>query len=105
MTVFNVLSEHAPTEEEGDPAFKQKGGRSKFGNALAMAEYLAIPAENAIPASEEIPAEISVLAEPEPSPCMDSTDLTKSLSGLKNRDYWFRNHRSLLFAVSLGSRM
>ena len=65
VTVFNVLSEHAPTEEEGDPSFLNKRVVGvNLGTRGAMAEYLAIPAENAIPASEEIPAEISVLAEP-----------------------------------------
>lgn len=65
VTVFNVLSEHAPTEDEGDPSFLNKRVVGvNLGTRGAMAEYLAIPAENAIPASEEIPAEISVLAEP-----------------------------------------
>ena len=65
VTVFNVLSEHAPTIEEGDPSFLNKRVVGvNLGTRGAMAEYLAIPAENAIPASEEIPAEISVLAEP-----------------------------------------
>ena len=65
VTVFNVLSEHAPTEEEGDPSFLNKRVVGvNLGTRGAMAEYLAIPAENAIPASEDIPAEISVLAEP-----------------------------------------
>ena len=65
VTVFNVLSEHAPTEEEGDPSFLNKRVVGvNLGTRGAMAEYLAIPAENAIPASEEIPSEISVLAEP-----------------------------------------
>ena len=65
VTVFNVLSEYAPTIEEGDPSFLNKRVVGvNLGTRGAMAEYLAIPAENAIPASEEIPAEISVLAEP-----------------------------------------
>ena len=65
VTVFNVLSEHAPTEEEGDPSFLNKRVVGvNLGIRGAMAEYMAIPAENAIPASEEIPPEVSVLAEP-----------------------------------------
>ena len=65
VTVFNVLSEYAPTVEEGDPSFLNKRVVGvNLGTRGAMAEYLAIPAENAIPASEEIPPEISVLAEP-----------------------------------------
>ena len=65
VTVFNVLSEHAPTEEEGDPSFLNKRVVGvNLGTRGAMAEYLAIPSANAIPASEEIAAEVSVLAEP-----------------------------------------
>ena len=65
VTVFNVLSEHAPTPEEGDPSFLNKRVVGvNLGTRGAMAEYLAIPAKNAIPASEDIAAEVSVLAEP-----------------------------------------
>ena len=65
VTVFNVLSEHAPTPEEGDPSFLNKRVVGvNLGIRGAMAEYLAIPTANAIPASEEIAAEVSVLAEP-----------------------------------------
>ena len=65
VTVFNVLSEHAPTLEEGDPSFLNKRVVGvNLGTRGAMAEYLAIPSANAIPASEEIAAEVSVLAEP-----------------------------------------
>ena len=65
VTVFNVLSEHAPTPEEGDPSFLNKRVVGvNLGTRGAMAEYLAIPSVNAIPASEEIAAEVSVLAEP-----------------------------------------
>ena len=65
VTVFNVLSEHAPTPEEGDPSFLNKRVVGvNLGTRGAMAEYLAIPSVNAIPASEEIPPEVSVLAEP-----------------------------------------
>jgi L-iditol 2-dehydrogenase len=65
VTVFNVLSEHAPTPEEGDPSFLSKRVVGvNLGTRGAMAEYLAIPSANAIPASEEIAAEVSVLAEP-----------------------------------------
>jgi len=65
VTVFNVLSEHAPTPEEGDPSFLNKRVVGvNLGTRGAMAEYLAIPSANAIPASEEIAAEVSVLAEP-----------------------------------------
>jgi L-iditol 2-dehydrogenase len=65
VTVFNVLSEHAPSEEEGDPSFLNKRVIGvNLGTRGAMAEFLAIPASNAIPVSEDIPAEVSVLAEP-----------------------------------------
>ena len=65
VTVFNVLSDHAPTLEEGDPSFLNKRVVGvNLGTRGAMAEYLAIPAKNAIPASEDIAAEVSVLAEP-----------------------------------------
>ena len=65
VTVFNVLSEHAPTLEEGDPSFLNKRVVGvNLGTRGAMAEYLAIPSANAIPASEEISPEVSVLAEP-----------------------------------------
>ena len=65
VTVFNVLSEHAPTPEEGDPSFLNKRVVGvNLGTRGAMAEYLAIPSANAIPASEEIDPEVSVLAEP-----------------------------------------
>ena len=65
VTVFNVLSEHAPTPEEGDPSFLNKRVVGvNLGTRGAMAEYLAIPSANAIPASEEIAPEVSVLAEP-----------------------------------------
>ena len=65
VTVFNVLSEHAPTPEEGDTSFLNKRVVGvNLGTRGAMAEYLAIPSANAIPASEEIAAEVSVLAEP-----------------------------------------
>ena len=65
VTVFNVLSEHAPAPEEGDPSFLNKRVVGvNLGTRGAMAEYLAIPSANAIPASEEIAAEVSVLAEP-----------------------------------------
>ena len=65
VTVFNVLSDHAPTPEEGDPSFLNKRVVGvNLGTRGAMAEYLAIPSANAIPASEEIAAEVSVLAEP-----------------------------------------
>ena len=65
VTVFNVLSEHAPTPEEGDPSFLNKRVVGvNLGTRGAMAEYLAIPSANAIPASEDIAAEVSVLAEP-----------------------------------------
>jgi len=65
VTVFNVLSEHAPSPEEGDPSFLNKRVVGvNLGTRGAMAEYLAIPSANAIPASEEIDPEVSVLAEP-----------------------------------------
>jgi L-iditol 2-dehydrogenase len=65
VTVFNVLSDEAPTAEEGDPSFLNKRVVGvNLGTRGAMAEYLALPARNAIPVSEDIPPEVSVLAEP-----------------------------------------
>ena len=65
VAVFNVLSEHAPTKEEGDPSFLNKRVVGvNLGIRGAMAEFLAVPAVNAIPVSDSIPAEVSVLAEP-----------------------------------------
>ena len=65
VTVFNVLSDHAPSPEEGDPSFLNKRVVGvNLGTRGAMAEYLALPARNAIPVSEDIPPEVSVLAEP-----------------------------------------
>jgi L-iditol 2-dehydrogenase len=65
VAVYNVLSEEAPSEEEGDPSFLSKRVVGvNLGTRGAMAEYLAVPTENAVPVSEEMPAEISVLAEP-----------------------------------------
>ena len=65
VTVFNVLSDEAPSPEEGDPSFLNKRVVGvNLGTRGAMAEYLALPACNAIPVSEDIPPEVSVLAEP-----------------------------------------
>jgi threonine dehydrogenase-like Zn-dependent dehydrogenase len=65
VTVFNVLSDEAPTPEEGDPSFLNKRVVGvNLGTRGAMAEFLALPAPNAIPVSEDIPPEVSVLAEP-----------------------------------------
>lgn len=65
VTVFNVLSDEAPSPEEGDPSFLNKRVVGvNLGNRGAMAEFLALPARNAIPVSENIPPEVSVLAEP-----------------------------------------
>ena len=65
VAVFNVLSEHAPTKEEGDPSFLNKRVVGvNLGIRGAMAEFLAVPAINAIPVSDSTPAEVSVLAEP-----------------------------------------
>ena len=65
VTVFNVLSDEAPSPEEGDPSFLNKRVVGvNLGTRGAMAEYLALPARNAIPVSEDIPPEVSVLAEP-----------------------------------------
>ena len=65
VTVFNVLSDEAPSPEEGDPSFLNKRVVGvNLGSRGAMAEYLALPARNAIPVSENIPPEVSVLAEP-----------------------------------------
>tara|TARA_Y100001954_G_scaffold197251_1_gene213973 strand:+ start:784 stop:1911 length:1128 start_codon:yes stop_codon:yes gene_type:complete len=65
VTVFNVLSDEAPSPEEGDPSFLNKRVVGvNLGTRGAMAEYLALPARNAISVSEDIPPEVSVLAEP-----------------------------------------
>ena len=65
VTVFNVLSDEAPSPEEGDPSFLNKRVVGvNLGTRGAMAEYLALPARNTIPVSEDIPPEVSVLAEP-----------------------------------------
>ena len=65
VTVFNVLSDEAPSPEEGDPSFLNKRVVGvNLGPRGAMAEFLALPARNAIPVSENIPPEVSVLAEP-----------------------------------------
>ena len=65
VTVFNVLSDEAPSAEEGDPSFLNKRVVGvNLGTRGAMAEYLALPARNAIPVSDDIPPEVSVLAEP-----------------------------------------
>tara|TARA_B100001057_G_scaffold60519_2_gene53690 strand:- start:841 stop:1881 length:1041 start_codon:yes stop_codon:yes gene_type:complete len=65
VTVFNVLSDEAPSPEEGDPSFLNKRVVGvNLGTRGAMAEFLALPARNAIPVSENIPPEVSVLAEP-----------------------------------------
>jgi L-iditol 2-dehydrogenase len=65
VTVFNVLSDEAPSPEEGDPSFLNKRVVGvNLGTRGAMAEFLALPARNAIPVSENIPPQVSVLAEP-----------------------------------------
>ena len=65
VTVFNVLSDEAPSPEEGDPSFLNKRVVGvNLGTRGAMAEFLALPDRNAIPVSEDIPPEVSVLAEP-----------------------------------------
>lgn len=63
--VFNIIAETAPTAEEGDPSFLNKKvigvNLAKRG---AMAEYLAIPAENALPLPEGVKPVVGILAEP-----------------------------------------
>ena len=63
--VFNIIAETAPTAEEGDPSFLAKKvigvNLAKRG---AMAEYLAIPAENALPLPEGVESAVGILAEP-----------------------------------------
>ena len=63
--VFNIIAETAPTAEEGDPSFL---ARKVIGVNLAkrgaMAEYLAIPAENALPLPDGVEPTIGILAEP-----------------------------------------
>lgn len=63
--VFNIIAETAPSSEEGDPSFLAKKvigvNLAKRG---AMAEYLALPAENALPLPKGVEPAVGILAEP-----------------------------------------
>lgn len=63
--VFNIIAETAPTAEEGDPSFLAKKvigvNLAKRG---AMAEYLALPAENALPLPKGVEPALGILVEP-----------------------------------------
>ena len=65
VTIYNIIAHTPPDPDEGDPSFLNK---KMIGVNLAkrgaMAEFLAVPAENAIPLPLGIPAEIGLLAEP-----------------------------------------
>ena len=65
VTIYNIIAHTAPHPDEGDPSFLDK---KMIGVNLAkrgaMAEFLAVPAENAIPLPPGIPPEIGLLAEP-----------------------------------------
>lgn len=65
VTVYNIIAHTPPHPDEGDPSFLNK---KMIGVNLAtrgaMAEFLAVPAENAIPLPPGIPPEIGLLAEP-----------------------------------------
>ncbi len=65
VALYNIIADHAPSAEEGDPSFlnKQVVGVN-LGKRGAMAEYLAVPAANLIPLAEGVPSEIGLLAEP-----------------------------------------
>ena len=65
VTIYNIIAHAPPDPDEGDPSFLNK---KMIGVNLAkrgaMAEFLAVPAENAIPLPSGIPPEIGLLAEP-----------------------------------------
>ena len=65
VTIYNIIAHTPPDPDEGDPSFLNK---KMIGVNLAkrgaMAEFLAVPAENAIPLPPGIAPEIGLLAEP-----------------------------------------
>lgn len=65
VTIYNIIAHTPPDPDEGDPSFLDK---KMIGVNLAkrgaMAEFLAVPAENAISLPPGIPPEIGLLAEP-----------------------------------------
>lgn len=65
VALYNIIADHAPSIEDGDPSFlnKQVIGVN-LGKRGAMAEYLRAPAANLIPLAETVPTEIGLLAEP-----------------------------------------
>ena len=65
VALYNIIADHAPSPEEGDPSFlnKQLIGVN-LGTRGAMAEYVAVPAANLIPLADGVPSEIGLLAEP-----------------------------------------
>ena len=65
VALYNIIADHAPSPEEGDPSFlnKQLIGVN-LGKRGAMAEYVAVPAANLIPLADGVPSEIALLAEP-----------------------------------------
>lgn len=65
VALYNIIADHAPTQEEGDPSFlnKQVIGVN-LGKRGAMAEFLTVPARCLVPLSIDVPSEIGLLAEP-----------------------------------------
>lgn len=65
VAVYNIIADVAPTPEEGDPSFLNKKIIGvNLGKRGAMAEYLAIPAENALIVPEGVDPAIGLLTEP-----------------------------------------
>ena len=65
VALYNMIADHAPSPEEGDPSFlnKQVIGVN-LAHRGAMAEYVTAPAANAIPIASGVGADIAALAEP-----------------------------------------
>ena len=65
VALYNIIADHAPSPEEGDPSFlnKQLIGVN-LGKRGAMAEYVAVPTANLIPLADGVPSEVGLLAEP-----------------------------------------
>ncbi len=65
VALYNIIADHAPSPEEGDPSFLNKQiigvNLSRRG---AMAEYVTVPADNAIPIPSGVGPDIAALAEP-----------------------------------------
>ncbi|MCF7762968.1 MAG: zinc-binding dehydrogenase [Verrucomicrobia bacterium] len=65
VAIYNILAEVAPTPEEGDPSFlNKKIFGVNMGRRGAMAEYLAVPAENALLVPEGVDPAVGLLTEP-----------------------------------------